>query len=194
MLKPSIAHNDADCNRMVCQACKTVSSGQHGFHLTQDCPERICVAEECLTTITNGCKEHCLGCGFPNLQVEGFAGRHVCQWEGHRDAFAQGQRMVNNELVMTTMVWVALVCKKNKEHKMFAPDLAEVRERGWRRLLVDVQNWDKTPENDPFSKLPIVECEQCFDERYEHGNYKMQQTGVVPKQSDAKTEGQLKKK
>jgi hypothetical protein len=96
---------------------------------------------------------------------------------------------------MTTIVRVALVCKKNKEHKkMFAPDLAEVRERGWRRLLVDVQNWDKTPENDPFSKLPIVECEQCFDERYEHGNYKMQQTGVVPKQSDAKTEGQLKKK
>jgi hypothetical protein len=74
-----------------------------------------------------------------------------------------------------------LTCKRNPAHeKTTARGLERVREKGWTRLLDDMVLWvDPDEDTDPRKQRPIVECEECFAEMYEGGDYKEQIPGVL---------------
>ncbi|KAG7287018.1 hypothetical protein NEMBOFW57_006518 [Staphylotrichum longicolle] len=156
------------------------------FHFTQDCPKHVCVAEECLTTRGNPCKKHCMGCGFAHTGFPTMDSWHACQWTKERRFVSlgfriqgSGTRKYEKELFISRDI---LVCKRSPSHKTTtARELKGVREKGSRRLLEDMLWWLPLGIDtmNPREMCPIVECEECFAELYDGGDYRTQVPGAL---------------
>lgn len=178
---------DVYCHRRRCADCQHTKEDDLGaFHFTQDCPKHVCVAEECLTTRGNPCKKHCMGCGFAHTGFPTMDSWHTCQWTKERRFVSlgfkiqgSGTRKYEKELFISRDI---LVCKRNPSHKTTtARELKGVREKGSRRLLEDMLWWLPLGIDtmNPREMCPIVECEECFAELYDGGDYRTQVPGAL---------------
>ncbi|KAK4235858.1 hypothetical protein C8A03DRAFT_36285 [Achaetomium macrosporum] len=164
--------------RPVCQDCKdNAGDFRAAFHFTQDCPKHRCVEETCNTAPTKPCTSHCRDCGFSVVDIDELDASHKCQWTKQLEKSQVGIKDGRPALVYRFI----LTCKRNATHeKKTARGLKKVREKGWRRLLDDMISWlDLDEDTDPRKNRPIVECEECFAEMSEGGDYREQIPGVL---------------
>jgi hypothetical protein len=113
-------------------------------------------------------------CGFPKI-INGIpqSTEHECQWTSEFGLVLGGSSTDGREVSLARLT---LTCKRDPSHtKIVAPDLEEVRRNAMARAAIGLAN---SPLADNFV-WPPIECRQCWDEKYQSGDYLQQEPGQL---------------